>query len=225
MTRILLTGFGAFPGAPVNPTQAIVHALATRHRQRLQRAGIDLRTAILPVVYAQVEAAIGVLLKEHNPDVVIHLGLAGRRRTISIETRARNRLSTIHPDATHAFAPHMTIVKDGAQAIPARWPARRMAAAASRGGFAAHTSIDAGDYLCNQALYISLAHHKGLCGFIHVPRLQRNLPIAHRLRPFRRDLRAKPPALPNLCDLENAVFAAISELSVEHRRVLHRIGA
>jgi len=218
MTRILLTGFGAFPGAPVNPTQAIVHALATRHRKRLQRAGIDLRTAILPVVYGQVEGAIGSLLAAQNPDVVIHLGLAGRRRSVSIETRARNRLNTIHPDAVRAFAPDMTITKGGEQIVPARWPVQRLATAASRHGLATTPSIDAGDYLCNQALYISLQQHGGLCGFIHVPQLQRNLPTAHRLRPVRRTGWQKPPPLPSLTDLENAILVIIRELTVEHRR-------
>jgi pyroglutamyl-peptidase len=31
-------------------------------------------------------------------------------------------------------------------------------------------SIDAGDYVCNQTLFLTLSSFKGLVGFIHVPR-------------------------------------------------------
>ena len=76
MTRILVTGFGSFPGAPVNPTEAIVHALERKYGRLLLLAGIELRTAILPVSYDDVESAITGLLKYHQPDVIVHLGLA-----------------------------------------------------------------------------------------------------------------------------------------------------
>lgn len=216
--RILLTGFGAFPGAPVNPTQAIVRAVQTRHRRELRRTGIELRTAILPVVYAEVEPAIVRLLGEHRPDIVLHLGLAGRRRVVSIETRAKNRLSIIHPDAKQAFAANMRIEAGGEATIPARWPAQRLAAAVSRNAFAAKPSIDAGDYLCNQALHMSLRLHAGLCGFIHVPPVRSRRPAHHRLRPARRLFGSTRAPLPALAQLERSVMTAIRLLAAEHRR-------
>ena len=166
MTRILVTGFGSFPGAPVNPTEAIVHALERKYGRLLLLAGIELRTAILPVSYDDVESAITGLLKYHQPDVIVHLGLAGRRKVISIETRARNRLSIVHPDADGAMNHAMDIVTGGGAIAPARWPAARLVQAVKQSGCPAKPSIDAGDYLCNQALYLSLGHHNGLCGFI-----------------------------------------------------------
>ena len=55
MTRVLVTAFGPFPGAPSNPTMALVRALERRHGKRLARLSISLHTRILPVRFAQVE--------------------------------------------------------------------------------------------------------------------------------------------------------------------------
>ena len=51
--RILVTGFGRFPGVQDNPTALLIHALG-KHRTRLARLGIALEGAILPVEYAGV---------------------------------------------------------------------------------------------------------------------------------------------------------------------------
>lgn len=217
MIRILVTGFGAFPGAPSNPTQAIVGRLATRHNRSLKLAGIDMRTAILPVAYGLIDGALTDLMADEQPHVVLHLGLAARRKVISIETRARNRLSTVHPDASGRRAPGMHVLAGQLPVVAARWPSQRLATAIARGGFPVRCSIDAGDYLCNQALYLSLGKHPGLCGFLHVPKLRKK---------WRRENPGAPgadgpPVLPTLDDVERSVLAAIRFLAVEHRRQRH----
>jgi hypothetical protein len=49
--RVLVTGFGSFPGTRDNPTALLVHALGG-HRARLARLGVELETDVLPVNYA-----------------------------------------------------------------------------------------------------------------------------------------------------------------------------
>src|SRR3982751_1767550 len=51
--RILLTGFGPFPGAPYNPTQPLVARLAPLRRPALDDAAIS--SHIFPVTYAAVD--------------------------------------------------------------------------------------------------------------------------------------------------------------------------
>ena len=72
--RILVTGFGAFPGAPRNPSAEIVRRFA-RERDVFARLGIEVETRVLPVVFgaAPVETS--------GFDAVLHVGLAGRRET------------------------------------------------------------------------------------------------------------------------------------------------
>ena len=217
MTRILLTGFGAFPGAPDNPTQAIVHGLNARGRTGLQRICIDLKAAVLPVDYHNVESSLTAMLAAHHPDVVVLLGLAARRDAICVETRALNRLSIIHPDANRALANTKTIRKNARTIASARWPVLRLAQAINASGSLARPSIDAGDYLCNQALFLALEKFDGLCGFIHVPKPRRNLPLWAKRKP-----QGVPNhRLPNLLNLERAIVTALRLLATEHRRFTH----
>jgi pyroglutamyl-peptidase len=191
-----MTAFGAFPGAPRNPTLAIVRQLAERHRRRLSRLGIELVLASLPVDYARVDTALLGPLSS-GADVVVHLGLAGGRKTVSVEARALNKRSILRPDATRRRALSRDL-EPGPFERRARWPAQRLAAAMS-----AHVltrlSRDAGDYLCNQTLWLTLGHHSGLAGFVHVPHPRADLSLDRMTR---------------------AIVQALILLAAQHRRDL-----
>ena len=51
--RILITGFGPFPGAPYNPTQPLVARLARLRRPALGE--VELSSHIFPVTYTAVD--------------------------------------------------------------------------------------------------------------------------------------------------------------------------
>lgn len=170
MKTVLVTGFGAFPGAPSNPTLAILARLERDWGRALARAGLDLRTACLPVAYEGAEERIGALIADARPDVVLHLGLAGRRRTLTFETRARNRLNTIHPDGARRLADRPHVAPGGPMSLRVRAPVARAVAAMARSGAPCRPSVDAGDYLCNQTLYASLSTAQPVVAFLHVPR-------------------------------------------------------
>ncbi len=152
---------------------AIVKRLSTSRAPALRLAEIDLAPAILPVEYARVEHAIARLIGEHRPDAVLHLGLAGRRRKMSIEIRALNRLNHIHPDAAGRFAGRMTCSRDATFIRHSQFAVAQILAAIKTPSSLAARSIDAGDYLCNQALFATLGQFRGPAGFIHILRPER----------------------------------------------------
>ncbi len=195
---ILVTGFGAFPGVHTNPTAAILRELE-RHRQRLQRLGIALHACLLPVHYADAADTLRVAVAACRPDMILHLGVAARRKAISIETRAVNRAGPLRPDAMRR-SPGQILEPGAAARLRARIPAARMLAAIRAGGQAAALSIDAGDYVCNATLYRSLlwrlAPH---VGFIHVPSARASA------QPTRRGGRGKP----TIDALSRAIFSAL----------------
>jgi len=169
--RILVTGFGSFPGVRKNPTAALVHALE-KDRPRLARLGIRLELESLPVVYAEIASRLEALSRVHRPDAILHFGLAARRRRVSIETRAMNRTSLLRPDASGARAKGFQILPGEPQSLRSTFPAVEIAAALERAGIASRLSDNAGKYICNQTLYLSLAHGGARqVGFIHVPHL------------------------------------------------------
>ncbi len=205
--RVLLTAFGSFPGAPVNPTMAIARRVERRHGRRLARLGVEIHTAVLPVVYKGAERRAADLIAAVQPHVVLHLGLAARRKKLSFETRARNRLSVLHPDAARQFSGHMWIDPQGPFAHASRAPVARCVAAISQTGAACAASIDAGDYLCNQTLYASLGGPAPLVAFLHAPR-------PRRLRAPRKGW----PRRMTLDQMAEGAFAAILEMTKAARR-------
>ena len=198
---ILVTGFGAFPGAPRNPSAAILSRLRSQGG-RFARLGVRLETALLPVVFDAIRPALALAVGQSRPDIVLHLGLAGRRRTVSVETRAINRAGPLHPDAARRRTPQV-IAPGGPAIVRATYPSTRLAVAMRATGVDARRSIDAGDYVCNTTLYLTLAGRLApAAGFVHVPRLADPAQPRHRTRRRR----------PSLAAVTTAVVAALLEL-------------
>jgi pyroglutamyl-peptidase len=172
--RVLVTGFGPFPGAPFNPTIPLVRRLARLRRPALD--GVAITTHIFDVAYATVDRELPHLLATHRPHALLMFGLATRTPWLRIETRARNAVTAIWPDLdgtrmrkgsiagtadARAFGPHVLKLLRAAQAT----------------GIDARISRDAGSYLCNYLCWraIEATHHQAgprLAAFVHVPPLR-----------------------------------------------------
>jgi pyroglutamyl-peptidase len=196
---ILVTGFGAFPGTRANPTSALIHALE-KERPRLARFGIRLELAILPVVYADIESSLEALAAAYRPEAILHFGLAVRRRLVCIETRAMNRLSLLRPDASGGTAARLRIRPGAPHFERSTLPTVEIAAALHRAGISCRLSNNAGKFICNQTLYLSLAQGCARqVGFVHVPRLAARRKLVGSAFGFR----------PSLVDLTRAAIIAI----------------
>lgn len=170
--NILLTGFGPFPGAPFNPTGRLVEKLArSRH---LALIGLRRTSHVFRTSYESVDRELPALLKRTKPDVLVMFGLAGRTRHVRIETRARNAISRVIPDAAGRRPPTGTIVSGAAATLALRAPAQRLVRAARSAGVKAALSRDAGRYLCNYLCWRA-AEAAGrpngpkVAAFVHVP--------------------------------------------------------
>lgn len=167
--RILLTGFGPFPGAPENPTGPLVKALARAFRKGPERISIH----IFKTTYAAVDRDLPRLLTKHRPDVLLMFGLAANSRGLRVETRARNRIARV-PDASFVV-PKSRVIEAGAPAsLSIRAPKAALLRAARSCGVSARISVNAGDYLCNYLYWRALQAARNssgprLAAFIHVP--------------------------------------------------------
>ena len=169
MTTVLITGFGPFPGAPVNPSGPLALALAKKRRPEF--AGVRRVAHVFETSYAKVERDLPKLLARHKPDIVLMFGLAARTPFVRIETRARNAASLLFPDVDGRVLRERAIMPDAPAALRARAPFARLLAAARAARAAARISHDAGDYLCNFTYWRALeASRSGtLVQFIHIP--------------------------------------------------------
>lgn len=185
--RILITGFGPFPGAPYNPTEKLVARLL-----RLRRASLDDIERIghvFPVSYGAVDRQLPQLIADHRPHALLMFGLAARTPFVRIETRARNTITQIWPDAAHTQVRHRNIEPD-ADATRRFGPhTSRLHQAARNTGIDARLSLSAGYYLCNYLCWraieaTQIVDGPKLAAFVHVPLVPRG-PIERRLRATR----------------------------------------
>jgi len=198
--RVLITGFGPFPGAPFNPSATLAKALARRRRPAL--AGIERSTHVFATTYASVDRDVPKLFaQKQRPDVVLMLGVAGRRRQLCIETRARNAVSLLFPDASGHRPRHGVIKLRGPAALTGNAPFASLAGAAAT---KARLSRDAGRYLCNYVYWRALEHARGtrpLVQFVHIP------PVSAKPRRLRRS--RKSPTLAQLLKPAEAILIAL----------------
>ena len=174
--RILITGFGPFPGAPYNPTQPLVARLLRLRRPAF--SDVELSGHIFPVSYRAVDRELPQMLAKHRPQTLLMFGLASRTPYVRIETRARNAITTLWPDADHIRVRKGSIA-GGADAMTFGPHTAKLLRVARATGIDARASRDAGSYLCN---YLSWRAIEATCGdsgprltaFVHVPPLARD---------------------------------------------------
>jgi pyroglutamyl-peptidase len=173
--RMLITGFGPFPGAPYNPTIPLVKRLTQLRRPAFD--DVEFESHIFHVTYATVDRELPKLIESFGPDALLMFGLADRTAFMRVETRARNAVTTTFPDADRNHARKASIV-DGADAASFGPHTARLLRAARSTGIDARPSRDAGSYLCNYLSWRSIeavAKQNGprLAAFIHIPLLAR----------------------------------------------------
>jgi pyroglutamyl-peptidase len=169
--RILLTGFSVFPGAPVNPTEALVGSL----RETPPAIEADLKTAVLSVEYDTIAAQLAALCADFQPDIAVHFGLARECKGFRLERVARNTNAKARPDNLGNM-PVSAAICAGPETIAATLPLTEIERCLVAAGLPVEWSDDAGGYLCNTVFTLSAAHaceglKPAMTGFIHVPPL------------------------------------------------------
>jgi len=174
--RILVTGFGPFPGAPYNPTQPLVARLTRLRRPAF--ADVELSGHIFPVTYTAVDRELPLALAKHQPHALLMFGLASRTGYVRIETRARNAVTMLWPDAAQTRARKGSIAEcaDAQRFGP---HTAKLLRAAKGTGLDARASRDAGSYLCNYLSWraieaVNADNGPRLAAFVHIPPLARD---------------------------------------------------
>jgi pyroglutamyl-peptidase len=183
--RILITGFGPFPGAPHNPTQALVTRLLRLRRPAF--SDIELSGHIFPVTYKAVDRELPQALAKHRPQAILMFGLAGRTAHLRIETRARNAVTLLWPDAAQTRVRKGSI-GPGSEAMRFGPHTLRLLRAARGTGIDARPSRNAGSYLCNYLSWRAIEatgadDHLRLASFVHIPPLARAGASRHKGNP------------------------------------------
>jgi pyroglutamyl-peptidase len=169
--KILFTGFEPFENSTLNPSQEVLNHLDSESFVRHV-----IKTCLLPV---DTMSAPNILLRkidEVSPDIVICLGQATGRSSISLEKVAINQLDFRIPDNQGNQVHSKVIEEYGQDAYFASLPLELLHECLSAAGIPCEISFSAGTYLCNQVFYTLMHHIRSdqpsiLGGFLHFPAL------------------------------------------------------
>ncbi len=176
--RVLLTGFGPFPGVSVNPSAWLAEALP----ERLSGFDAELHSHVLPTEWQAIASLAQTLHETLQPHVAIHFGLSQSARGFRIEQSAYNRASP-RADAAGALPRSRAILAQGHARLDTLLPAVPLSAHLRERGIPALPSRSAGRYLCNFLYYLSLdwaarQARTPTVLFVHIP------PFANHGGPF-----------------------------------------
>ena len=166
--KVLITGFDAFGGEPVNPAEEAVKKVSDRIQ------GAEIIKVIIPTVQTKSVQAIERAIEEHNPDIVISIGQAGGRFDITPERVAINIDDYRIKDNEGNQPIDAVIEEDGQGAYFTNLPVKAMVKHMNDNGVPATLSNTAGTFVCNHVMYgilymIDKKYPNMKGGFIHIP--------------------------------------------------------
>ncbi len=175
----LITGFGAFPGVDINPSETVVSRLAGR-----RVAEVTLVGHVLDVSFERVgEQLAGALAREKavrgsDPVFVLHFGVAVGAEVIRVEEQAINTRISSTGDVDGAcfeatpIEPCLASGEVRRSSVAASGVLATMVKDLNAHGLPARASTDAGRYVCNHLYFRSLRalEETGVpCLFCHLP--------------------------------------------------------
>ena len=168
MKKLLITGFQPFGGADTNPSWLAVQALPDVVGE------YELCKLEIPVVFGEAADLVLAKAKEIQADLVIAVGMAGGRESVTPERIAVNIQDARIPDNAGNQPRGAFVAEDGPAAYFSTLPLRAMIAAMKEAGVPASLSNTAGTFVCNNLMYGLLDHLDRTgrhipAGFIHIP--------------------------------------------------------
>ncbi len=166
---VLVTGFEPFDGESLNPSAQVARSL---DGERI----LDHRVigAVLPVAHAATADEIERLISMHRPSLVLALGQAGGRATLSLERVAINLIDARIADERGLQPIDEPVVEGAPVAYLSGLPIKAIKSHLEALGVPVSLSFTAGSFVCNQVFYL-LSHlaatrYPGLrSGFVHLP--------------------------------------------------------
>ena len=166
--KILVTGFDPFGGEKVNPALEAVKSLPS------VIYGAEIRWVEIPTVFYKSAEVLEAEIVRYQPDVVLCIGQAGGRASLTPERVAINQDDARIPDNQGNQPIDTPIRLDGQAAYFSTLPIKAMVQSIKEEGLPATVSNTAGTFVCNhlmyQALYLADKKFPNMrAGFMHIP--------------------------------------------------------
>lgn len=168
MNKILVTGFDPFNKETINPSYEAVKLL----KDKIKDFRVIKRE--LPTEYLASLEVLNRIIDEVRPRILILVGQAGGRSSLTIERVALNLREASIPDNTGKIFKNQKIYEDGSDGYFSNLPLYKIVEGLKKEGIPAGISNTAGLFVCNNVLYNSLYRIDKekldmKAGFVHVP--------------------------------------------------------
>lgn len=160
--KILVTGFKAFLGEQLNPSELL--------SLELDKIFLYVDSLILPVEFAESFNVLKNHLQGKHYDYVIMLGQAAGRTKISLEKIALNWIQTENKDESGKQPDAGKILNNESLALMSKFPVDQVYAELKKARHPVEISFSAGTYVCNDLYFRVCSGFPELKAvFIHVP--------------------------------------------------------
>ncbi len=164
--KVLITGFEPFGQDTVNASWEAVRRLEDRI------GDMEVTKLLIPTVFGAAGEKVLKAAKELQPDVILCVGQAGKRTSVTPEVVAINLRDASIEDNAGKRPCDESVVPGGPAAYFASVPVRKIVDSVKEGGISCMLSYSAGAYVCNDLFYTVRHFYEGTgtqVGFIHVP--------------------------------------------------------
>eukprot|EP00058_Branchiostoma_floridae_P016152 XP_002601640.1 hypothetical protein BRAFLDRAFT_124319 [Branchiostoma floridae] len=168
---VFVTGFGPFGDHEVNASWVSVQEMAKLGLGE----DVDLRVEELPVEYKAVKQTVPTIWKKYKPKLMVHVGVSGLARNITLEQVAHNS-GYERLDVQCKCPDSKCCVDDGDDTLVSLLDMEDICTRVNQTeteGTPVVASYDAGRYLCDFSYYTSLHCGSRNAAFIHVPPLDK----------------------------------------------------
>lgn len=166
--KLLITGFEPFGKVDMNPSWEAVKRLP------MTIGNYELMKLQTPTVFGLAAEMTLDAAKAFSPDVILSVGLAGKRDSVTPEVVAINLRDASIADNAGNEPQDEPVIAGGQNAYFSTVPGRAIVQAVKKEGIPCAISYSAGVYVCNDLFYTLLHHYYETAtrvGFIHVPPL------------------------------------------------------
>ena len=150
--KLLVTAFEAFGNDNINPSMEVLNY-------------IDENKIILPVSYVKAKEVLYTAIEKYKPTFILSLGLAGKRKNISIEEEAINLMAASVPDNDGVIKNEK--IMEGDNILYTNVDIENLISKLKDENV--YKSFDCGKYICNEVYYLSLNALSGSALFVHLP--------------------------------------------------------
>ncbi len=164
--KILITAFGSFLKNNINSSLECMNELPSSIN------GAEIFKYELPVSYIGARMKLLSLIEENKPNLVISLGLAANRKSISIEYQAFNIMDSIYPDNDGSIFNNKIIDENQENSIKTQLDLEKIINVLKQKYAFIAISDNPGRYVCNTVYFSSLSMQKNnnlKSIFIHLP--------------------------------------------------------